>query len=59
MTSPIIKGILIGSSIGFMAAFFGFSDSLPRSVLLGTITGILAGITINKMIKHKQQNNKK
>lgn len=43
--SPIWKGFLIGSSLGVFAALFGITDNMPRSVLLGTIAGICAGLT--------------
>lgn len=43
--SPIWKGFLIGSSLGVFAALFGITDNMPRSVLLGIIAGICAGLT--------------
>ena len=43
--SPIWKGFLIGSSLGIFAALFGITDNMPRSVLLGIIGGLGAGLT--------------
>ena len=55
MNSAIIKGFLIGSSFGLLAALFGATESIPRSVLLGSLCGIFAGITINYRMKRHQK----
>ncbi len=55
MASPIVKGFLIGSSLGVIFAFFGLTSSIPRGFLLGSIMGILAGITMNLIIKSKMK----
>lgn len=46
MLSPVIKGFLIGSSFGIFAGLLGFTESIPRSIVLGSLMGILAGATI-------------
>ncbi len=55
MISPIVKGFLIGSSLGVLAAIFGITESLPRSILLGSFGGIFAGVTTNYRLKRKQE----
>ena len=40
----LLRGILIGGSMGVLYALAGFSDSLPRA--LGMIGGALAGLTL-------------
>lgn len=42
----IIRGILIGGSLGVFYALAGFSDSLPRAFGVGMIGGALAGLTL-------------
>jgi len=59
MISPIAKGFLIGSSLGILAAVFGITDSLPRSILLGSLGGIFAGITMNYKLKRRKNNDDK
>lgn len=48
MKKFIIRGILIGASLGVLLALAGFSDSLPRAFLLGGIAGALAGYTLGR-----------
>lgn len=43
--SPIWKGFLIGSSLGIFAYLFGITDNMARSVLIGIVAGVCAGIT--------------
>lgn len=43
--SPVWKGFLIGSSLGIFAYLFGITESAGRSILLGIIAGICAGLT--------------
>lgn len=52
--SPILKGFLIGSSFGVFAFLFGITESMPRSIILGTVAGIAAGLTFKI-----RENNKK
>lgn len=42
----ILRGILIGGSMGVLYALSGFSDSLPRAFGVGMIGGALAGLTL-------------
>ena len=44
MKNFLIRGILIGGSLGVFGALAGFSDSMPRA--FGMIAGALAGLTI-------------
>lgn len=46
MKNFIIRGILIGGSLGVFGALAGFSDSMPRAFGVGMIAGALAGLTI-------------
>lgn len=63
MLSPIIKGFLIGSSFGVFAGLLGLMESIPRSILLGSFMGILAGATVqyklNRMKAEKEKQEKK
>lgn len=42
----LLRGILIGGSMGVLYALSGFSDSLPRAFGVGMIGGALAGLTL-------------
>ncbi len=46
MKNYIIRGILIGGSLGVIGALLGYSDSLPRAFGVGMIAGALAGLTL-------------
>lgn len=46
MKNFIIRGILIGASLGVLLSLAGLSDSLPRAFVLGGIAGALAGFTL-------------
>lgn len=46
MRSFLVRGILIGGSLGVLGALAGFSDSLPRAFGVGMIAGALAGLTL-------------
>lgn len=48
MKELIVRGILIGCSLGVILALAGFSDSLGRAFLVGGIAGALAGFTLAK-----------
>lgn len=48
MKNFIIRGILIGGSLGVFGALAGFSDSMPRAFGVGMIAGALAGLTIGR-----------
>ena len=49
----IIRGVLIGGSLGIFAGLFGVVDNLPRAFLLGGIAGLLAGITLARARRNK------
>ena len=55
MKNYIVRGILIGGSMGVIGALAGFSDSLPRAFLVGMIAGILAGITLAVRARKKNR----
>ena len=42
----LLRGILIGGSMGVLYALVGFSDSLPKAFGVGMIGGALAGLTL-------------
>ena len=42
----LLRGILIGGSMGVLYALAGFSASLPRAFGVGMIGGALAGLTL-------------
>ena len=46
MKELIVRGILIGCSLGVILALAGFSDSLGRAFLVGGLAGALAGLTL-------------
>ncbi len=46
MKNFLIRGILIGGSLGVLGALAGFSDSLPGAFGVGMIAGALAGLTL-------------
>lgn len=55
MKNYIIRGILIGGSLGVIGALLGFSDSLPRAFWVGMLAGVLAGVTIGLRRRKKNQ----
>jgi len=56
MDSHIVRGILIGGSIGVLAGVFGVVD-MARGAALGMIAGFFAGLTLEKK-RDKQRRNK-
>ena len=54
MKNYIIRGILIGGSLGVIGALLGYSDSLPRAFGVGMIGGVLAGITLGLRQRKKK-----
>ncbi len=46
MKGFVMRGILIGGSLGVLLALAGFSDSLPRAFGTGMAGGALAGLTL-------------
>lgn len=55
MTRFIIRGFLIGSSIGVFAVLLGFLGT-SEGIVFGSATGILAGYTSAKL--HEKRNSK-
>lgn len=53
----LLRGILIGGSMGVLYALAGFSDSLPRAFGVGMIGGALAGRTL-AIRQHKRKDRK-
>lgn len=57
MDNYIVRGILIGGSLGVFAALFGLTDNMPRALGMGMIAGALAGYTIQR--RRNRNNHKK
>lgn len=53
MNPYIVRGVLIGASLGVFAALFGVVDNMPRGFLIGVIAGGLAGLTMAQLRKNK------
>lgn len=53
MSPFIVRGVLIGGSLGVFAALFGLVDSMPRAFILGMIAGALAGLTLARLRRNK------
>ena len=53
MSPFIVRGVLIGGSLGVFAALFGLVDSMPRAFILGMIAGALAGLTLARLRRSK------
>jgi gas vesicle protein len=56
LQSYIVRGILIGGSIGVFAGLFGLFD-IARGAALGMIAGFFAGLTLEK--KRERERRKK
>jgi membrane associated rhomboid family serine protease len=56
LDSHIVRGILIGGSIGVLAGVFGVFD-MARGAALGMIAGFFAGWTLEK--KRERERRKK
>ncbi len=54
MKMAIIRGLILGGSIGIFAYLFGFSDVMSRTALTGSIAGAIAGYTTHKLKERKQ-----
>lgn len=46
MKNFVVRGILIGGSLGVFLALADFVPSMPRALALGMLGGALAGLTI-------------
>ncbi len=53
MSPFIMRGVLIGGSLGVFAALFGIVDSIARAFILGMVTGGLAGLTLARLRRNK------
>lgn len=53
MSPFIVRGVLIGGSLGVFAALFGVVDNMPRAFVIGIIAGALAGLTMARLRKNK------
>ncbi|MFW6324724.1 MAG: hypothetical protein ACOC0U_06630 [Desulfovibrionales bacterium] len=42
-SEPVVHGLILGGSLGLIASWFGMDPG--RSVMLGLISGLLAGLT--------------
>jgi len=56
MPNYVVRGILLGGSLGAFAALLGIVDNLPRMVALGMVGGFFAGITLARKHKKKEDN---
>ncbi len=54
MKMAIIRGMILGGSIGIFAYLFGFSEVMSRTALTGTIAGALAGYSTFKLQERKK-----
>ena len=50
----VVRGIFIGASIGIIGYLVGFLPNLPRAIALGMVPGFVAGITLARSHKAKQ-----
>lgn len=51
----IVRGILIGGSLGAFSALFGYSESMFMAVGIGAIAGLLAGLTHALLDKRRKK----
>jgi len=56
MSPFIVRGFLIGSSLGIFAVLFGFVNT-AEGIVFGSTAGLLAGLTSAKL--HEKRRNKK
>ncbi|KAF1076025.1 hypothetical protein [Halodesulfovibrio sp. MK-HDV] len=49
----VVRGILIGASVGVLGYLVGFLPNLPRAIALGMVPGFVAGITLARAHKAK------
>lgn len=48
MKNYVVRGIILGGSVGALASLAGILPNLPRAVAIGMVGGFLAGITLAK-----------
>ncbi|MFW5730950.1 MAG: hypothetical protein ACOCPN_03765 [Desulfonatronovibrionaceae bacterium] len=53
MNNPVIRGIILGGSVGLMASWFGFDPA--RALLLGMLCGLLAALTRTAALRKKDK----
>ncbi len=53
MKMTVIRGVILGGSLGIFAALFGFSDVISRTAITGSIAGGLAGYSTVKLAERK------
>ncbi len=53
MKDFIVRGIMLGGSIGVFGALLGYSDSMGRAFFLGMFGGAFAGYTLYKIREKK------
>lgn len=46
MSRFFIRGFVLGSSFGIFGFMLGVVGTMPRAIILGTISGLLAGLTL-------------
>ncbi len=56
MSPYIVRGLLIGGSLGVLAVVFGIVDNMPRAFGVGMIGGFLAGLTMARLRRGKKDN---
>lgn len=58
MNRFIVRGFLIGSSIGIFAIFSGIVNT-AEGIVFGSTMGLLAGLTCAKIMEKRMENKKK
>lgn len=48
MDNYLVRGIIIGGSLGVFAALLGFTDDMGRAFGVGMFAGALAGLTMQR-----------
>ncbi len=57
MSSFILRGFLIGSSVGIFAVLLGFVNT-AEGIVFGATMGLLAGLTSAKLYEKRMKNKK-
>lgn len=53
MKKFLVRGILIGGSLGVILALAGLAESMPRAFALGVVGGAFAGLTLGLRQRRK------
>ncbi len=48
MDNYLVRGIILGGSVGVLAAIMGFTDDMGRAFGVGMFAGALAGLTMQR-----------